>query len=462
MKRELLLLKKVTVEGADSSNRLYDVDLILRESECFCLVSAVHQKEVLVEFLQGLGKQISGSIRIKGMELNQADRKTLEKNKVFVISRITPYMNTLNIGENIFLLRRNSLKKVVINECAIRSQTEYYFEKYNIELDLDTASETLSNADKIIIGIIRSVSQGGRLLVLSDTSGAFSQKEMMRLTSLIERLKKEGIGILISDNNPEAFYCVADRLVIFKHRKIAKKIYDPEQFPQASDIILRGTNAGEGSKKEKTKGVASIRINGLKAGERTVSIEVCKGEIVLVSREAAPIDCFWDQCQRSSDSGLEFIIDGKKVASHTMADLVKNRVGMISCEIPRMGVMRNLTKEDNILMPSYRKISGRLGFYRKASSYILRDNFLFEDGEALDDIDFEKNGWKLVFYRWKLFNPRVLIVHNCITAADLWERDWIKKRLIEMAERGTAVILLENEAAFCSGFSDRVWTVDKV
>ena len=182
----------------------------------------------------------------------------------------------------------------------------------------------------------------------------------------------------------------------------------------------------------------------------------------MVSREAAPIDCFWDQCQRSSDSGLEFIIDGKKVASHTMADLVKNRVGMISCEISRMGVMRNLTKEDNILMPSYRKISGRLGFYRKASSYILRDNFLFEDGEALDDIDFEENGWKLVFYRWKLFNPRVLIVHNCITAADLWERDWIKKRLIEMAERGTAVILLENEAAFCSGFSDRVWTVDKV
>ena len=55
MKRELLLLKKVTVEGADSSNRLYDVDLILRESECFCLVSAVHQKEVLGVFA-GIGK----------------------------------------------------------------------------------------------------------------------------------------------------------------------------------------------------------------------------------------------------------------------------------------------------------------------------------------------------------------------------------------------------------------------
>ena len=61
---------------------------------------------------------------------------------------------------------------------------------------------------------------------LYDTSGAFSQKEMPRLISLIETLKAEGIGILISDNNPEAFFCAADRLVIFKHKKIAKKIYD--------------------------------------------------------------------------------------------------------------------------------------------------------------------------------------------------------------------------------------------
>lgn len=86
-------------------------------------------------------------------------------------------MNTLNIGENIFLLRRNRLKKVVINEWAIRSQKEYYFEKYNIELDRDTAPETLSNADKIIIGIIRSVSQGGGCLCFPIRRGHFPKKK---------------------------------------------------------------------------------------------------------------------------------------------------------------------------------------------------------------------------------------------------------------------------------------------
>ena len=91
------------------------------------------------------------------------------------------------------------------------------------------------------------------------------------------------------------------------------------------EIVLRGTKAVEGEPEGEKKGVPSVRINGLKAGERTVSIEACRGEIVLVSREAAPIDSLWDQCQRPSACGPEFIIDGKKLASHTMADLVKKQ-----------------------------------------------------------------------------------------------------------------------------------------
>ena len=461
MKRELLVIKNAAIEGINSSDRLYEVDLLLREAECFCLVSAVHQKEVLVEYLQGFGKLLSGCIRVRGQELSSNDRKEMEKNKVFVISRSTPYMNTLNIGENIFLLRRNSLKKVIINERAIRSQTEYYFQKYRIALDAAAAPGTLSNADKIIIGIIRSVSQGARLIVLYDTSGAFSQKEMVRLTSLISKMKEEGIGILISDNNPEAFYGVADRLIIFKHKQIAKKIYERELFPLASEIVLHGSEVVNGSQKQKAEGAASVSIDGLKIGDKTVSVQAARGEIVLISRENAPIDSLWEQCWRMETDGPEFTVDGRRIPSKSMDSLVRNRVAMMSCEILCGGVMENLTKEDNILMPSYRKISSRLGFYRKASAYILKDNFLFTDGEALGQIDLERTGWKLVLYRWKLFNPRLLIVHNCITAADLWERDWIKKRLIEMAERGTAILLLENEAAFCSGFADRVWMVNE-
>ncbi len=104
---------------------------------------------------------------------------------------------------------------------------------------------------------------------------------------------------------------MADRLVIFKHKKIAKKIYDPEQFPLAAEIVLRGTKAVDESQKEKKRGVPSVRINGLKAGERTISIEACRGEIVLVSREAAPIDSSVGSVSAVLRLRFEFIIDGK-------------------------------------------------------------------------------------------------------------------------------------------------------
>lgn len=461
MKRELLSLKKLTIEGIHNHDRLYDIDLILRESECLCLTGAAHEKDVLSEYLSGKGRRISGSIRVLGRDLILDDRRSFEKNKIFVIDRAAPYMNTLTIGENIFVLRRNSLKKFLIRESAVSSQTEYYFNKYKLLLHHDTPSGSLTTADKLTIGIIRCISQGAGLILLYNVSAAFSQKEFSYLLSLIVAMKKEGIGILISDNNPDAFFSVSDRLIVFKHRRIAKKIYRQEDFYMASRILLGEVPLFSDKEKPKTALPSSIVISGLKTGGRTISIHMAKGEILLLSGEAAPIDSLWDQFFLLTQNRPEYTISGLSLPYHSMAGLIKHRIAMISSKLPQGGLMHNLTAEDNILMPSYKKISSHLGFYKKASSYILKDNFLFEDGEFPVDIDETVNEWKLVFYRWKLFNPKLLIVHNVITAAGSWERDWMKRRLLEMAERGTAILLLEHDTAFCLGFSDKSRTEEE-
>lgn len=461
MKRELLSLKKLTIEGIHNHDMLYDIDLILRESECLCLTGAAHEKEVLSEYLSGKGKRISGSIRVLGRDLYLDDRKSFEKNKIFVIDRAAPYMNTLSIGENIFLLRRNSLKKFLIRESVVSSQTEYYFNKYKLLMHKDTPSDRLTTADKLIIAIIRCISQGARLILLYNVSAAFSQKEFSFLLSLIMDLKKEGIGILISDNNPDAFFSVSDRLIVFKYRRIAKKIYRQEDFYLTSHILLGEVPLSSGKEKQKTDLPSSIVISGLKTNGRTFNIHMSKGEILLLSGEAVPIDSLWDQFFLLTQLRPDYTISGTFLPYHSMAGLINHRIAMISSTLPQAGLMHNLTMADNILMPSYKKISSRLGFYKKASSYILRDDFLFEDGELPEDIDETVNAWKLVFYRWKLFNPKLLIVHNVITAAGLWERDWMKRRLLEMAARGTAILLLEHDTAFCLGFADRSRTEDE-
>ena len=86
----------------------------------------------------------------------------------------------------------------------------------------------------------------------------------------------------------------------------------------------------------------------------------------------------------------------------------------------------------------------------------MTDDFLFDGEEKLEELTVGRDGMKLVLYRWKLYHPKVMILRNLFTAADLKERDWLKRMVAAIAARGTVVLLLENEQSFCAGFADRI------
>lgn len=460
MRNELLSLKRLTLEGKNG-NRLNDLDFLLLEGECICLVSAVHQKEVLVEYLQGEGRRISGSLFLCGKELSQDSKNAMEREKIFVVGKSTPYLSTLTIGENIFVLRRNSLKKFRLNKQAMELQARYYFEKYGLDLDLKTNSTRLSVGDKIIVGIIRSVSQGARVIVLADVSGAFSKAEVKKLIFLIEGLKRDGIGVLISDNYPEYFYSVADQLIIFKHMQIAKKIYDRQDFDLGYEIIMRGARPNtEESKRVRQNEQTAVEISGFVFDGRPCHICGAKGDIVLISEDGAKMEQLWNQLMNFSTRAVRYTLDGRQVPYKDMTDLIQQKIAFINLEISGGGIVNNLSWEENILMPSYKKISSKLGFYKKQSEYIMNDNFLFQVGDGAEHEKTEEDMWKSVFYRWKLYNPRVLILYNTLTAADVRQRDWVKSILTGMANRGTTIILLETEFSYCSSIADRIETME--
>lgn len=461
-----MYLKGLTVEE-QGGNRLEDIRLLVREGECVCMVSAARQKETLVHYLQGKGRRISGSVQVRGREISQDGRRNLERNKVFVVGTGAPCMSALTIGENIFLLRRNSLKKIFLNEKAIKNQAEYYFQKYGISLDAGADTSALSQGEKVMVALIRCVSQGARLVVLHDISSVFSREEMGRVAEILGRLKAEGIGLLVSDNHPEYFYGICDCMVIFKHRRIAEKIYEPEKFPLGEQIVLRGTEAPEGEKNRGPAGrpdrpepgeplEASVEIRGKTAAGWEYCLRAGKGEIVLLSQPAVKREQLWDSLSGRLDSMPFYELDGNAVRFRSMDEMVRGGVVFVSMDGDEAGEFKNLTREENVLLPSLKRISGWMGFYERQTDYILTDDFLFDGEEKLEELTVGRDGMKLVLYRWKLYHPKVMILRNLFTAADLKERDWLKRMVTAIAARGTVVLLLENEQSFCAGFADRI------
>ena len=459
MKRELLYLKNLTVED-EAGGRLEDVSLLLREGECICMSSTVRQKETLVRYLQGKGKRLSGEVEICGCRLEQDGRRAFERRKVFVVGRNEPYMTNLTVGGNVFLLRRNSLKKILLNEKAMENQADYYFRKFGIPLSAAGNSAPLSGGDKSLVAMVRCISQGAKVLVLWDISGLFSAAEMELVTAMIHQLKEEGVGILISDNNPEYFYPVSDEMIIFKHGRIAKKIYDPADFSLGGQIILRGAETWTEDKKADTRpgkekaGLPRMQVRGQTAAGWNYELEVEKGEILLVSLPAARMEQLWESLFCRASKPPVYVIDGRTVSAGNVDGLVRAGIVFGSVGAAGSGVIRTLPPADNILLPSLRRISGKLGFYRREAEYIFRDNFLIESGKKPEDMG--GDDLKLMMYRFRLYHPRLMILHNTFTTADIKERDWLRRMTVSAAGRGTGVILLENERGLCSAFADRV------
>lgn len=464
MRRELLYMRDLTVEEKNG-NRLHHMNLLLREGECICVAGASSQRKTLVRYLQGEAGKISGSCFVGGAELEQGGRALLERNKVFVINRNVPYMSSLNVAENIFLLRRNRLRNIWINERIIQEQAEYYMKKFGIPLDVKTDASEMGTRDKILSALVRAVVQNARILVLEDLSGVFSSDDMGTLLTAVNRLKGEGMGILISDSNPEVFYRETDVLTVLRHRKIAKKLYDRNEFCLAERIMRRGLERaaapeilpGGEAVVQGQEPVLGIRWTD--GRDDSGEIRVCGGEIVLFSQNAARLEQLWERLLHCDSAGVSYTLNGEKLTCRTVDGLIRRGIVPVHLDMEDGGIFKNLTDEENILLPSMRRIAGPLGFYKKQGRYILEDDFLFQDGETAAGLDRREEARKLIFYRWKLYHPKAVILYGVFALADVKEKEWLKNMVVSIAGRGTAVLLLEHEKDFCSSFADRVESI---
>ena len=152
---------------------------------------------------------------------------------------------------------------------------------------------------------------------------------------------------------------------------------------------------------------------------------------------------------------MMFLLDEQEIHAKDVSELVRKKIVFLECR-EHTEVCDNLSNTENILLPSYRRISNRFGFYRKQQRYIMQDTFLAEEQSAIASIREESEGWRLAVYRWKLYHPKAIFLNQVLSDLNLKEREWLERELSEMAQRGTSVILLENDKDVCSRIADRI------
>ena len=462
MRHEIIRMEHVNI-SRPGRHEIEDLNLIICRGYSMGVAGVENSKEILADFFEGKGTLARGRIYLDGQPWKPEGKRDFEDAGIFVISKDTVYMDSLDVSENLFLLRRNSLRKIRLNEKALHIQGRALLEKYDLPYAADEHSSHLKNGDRILIGMVRAITQGARILVLREIVSCFPGEERRKLRQFVNRLKQDGITVISIDNRADFTDPFFDEVILFRHHTIYKKICQSEDTWMIDEILKRGLEAADttipevrdASGKPQRKPVDFFVWETFRDGSWQPQISMRAGEILAALGTPGQVDGVWSDILRSNAMQSRFELDGEIIAYKNIQELMKHRIALMEYG-NHTEICENLTNEENILLPTYPRICSAFGFYQKQQKYILEDNFLGLDRRDIELLNPETEAWKIGIYRYKLFHPRVLILKNMLQNLHVREVAWLKRELREIVGRGSSVLLLENESKVCVDVADRL------
>ena len=446
MRKEFMRFTNLYIKNSHYE-RLEQLNVIFRKGESYLLWGNDHTGHVFTDIFRGEARITSGQIWLNDQEIFGCSREIFHQEKIFYIDSYTEFMYTLDLAENLFLLKRNNLKKLFINQKAIHMQAKEMLEQYNLPFNGWEKTETLSTVDKVFLNIIRSVDQGAQMLVMNNLSAICNQQDMKKLKELLTQIRKEEVAFLIYDSHPENFTDIVDIVFLVNKGRIEKKLYEKSEFYLCNKIM-----------NETIRNITEI------------TSKIVKKHAEVMEEESYDLSCDFEgkEIQFSIFRGeiLYLAIQHGQEQSVLWKSLKSygNRKELISSGIRFWGednlnteIFPNLSIKDNILLPTVKKIN-KLGFYKSRERFIFQDREFFEENKFITEKNnfTDSNMLKTIFYRWKLFHPKVLVLNNILSRADVEMKEWILKRLLELTERKTSIILLESAAEDAMKIADRV------
>ncbi len=211
----------VRMEGISKSfggiRALTDVDVELRAGEVMGILG--HNgagKSTLVKILAGAEQADAGRIYIQGREVAISNPNDARDHGIETIYQELALCGNLDAPANLFMGRETE-RYGVLDKRDMRRETGAVLDRLGIRIEsLDVEVERLSGGQRQSIAIGRAVYFDARILIMDEPTAALGMEETRLVVSLIQELKRSGIGIFWISHDIHDVYEFTDRISILK------------------------------------------------------------------------------------------------------------------------------------------------------------------------------------------------------------------------------------------------------
>jgi len=425
-------------------------------------------KSTLMKILGGVYQPDAGTIAFAGQPVTINRVHDAMALGVAFIHQELNVLDNLDVAANVFLGREpRSGPLRLIDRRKIHADTGALLQRVGLAVPSSLRLDQLSLAQQQMVEIAKALSLNARLIIMDEPTSCLTLKETDRLLELIGELKASGVSVIyISHRLGEVERC-ADRVVVLRDGRNAGEL---ARADINHDRIV-GLMVGRQIKSAHTASAVAptpdfLQVRDLQTSRypaQRVSFTAAKGEILGF---AGLIGAGRSEVAKAL-AGLDpqalgsVTLEGKAIALGESRGAIAHGICLVPEDRRSEGLVTAMTVRENITLPSLRSFASLFLISRgkeksTADTHISSLKIKTPGCEALVLNLSGGNQQKVVLGKWLELQPRVLILDEPTRGIDVGAKAEIYRLMRELADRGTAVIMISSDMEEVLHVSDRV------
>lgn len=442
-----------------------DVSIDLRAGEVLALLGENGAgKSTCVKLLAGVHRPDKGAVIIGGEQKKFSSPLEAQHSGIAVMHQHPGLFPDLSIAENLFIGQTGAKWK--LDYLTMEARASELLRTVGLDVDVSQRLDRLRTSEQQLVEVARALSLDARVLIMDEPTAALSQREVERLFTVVDSLRKRGVAMMFVGHRMDEIYRVADRIAVLRDgRLVGTELTANLSRERAITMMVGRSLDGLYPRHSATPGKMVLEVKDL-AREGTfenISFQLQAGEILgfgglvgsgrtEIARVLFGIDqptsgtisidgdvVSFASASAAMGQGIAYVSEDRIGQSLVMDFSILNNASLTVLDEATSGRMMSRSKELKLAKPFLDRL--RLRF----SSY----------GQPVSSLS-GGNQQKVVLSKWLATKPRILILDEPTQGIDVQAKADVHAMMADLATQGMAIILISSELPELLGMSDRM------
>ena len=449
-----------------------NVNFTLKQGEVHALLGENGAgKSTLMNILYGLYSNDKGEIFINGEKTEMESPCVAIKKGIGMVHQHFMLIPQLTVTQNVFLGMGEA--GLVLNMKELNRRVSDMSTRFGFNIDPTALIWQIPVGVQQKVEIVKVLIRNAKILILDEPTAVLTPNEAGELFNSVRTLAKEGYSIILITHKMREVLEYADRVTVMRLGEVVGSVdvKDTGEDELANmmvgrkvDLERKITPQPVGKPLLEIRDMVVKNDKGLEAVKH-VDFQVCAGEIVGIAGVDGNGQLELGEAiagGRRIESG-DVMIDGASVGRKSIRRRIEKGLSHIPDDRLKKGLVLQFPVKDNIILGRQRSKLFTNGFFLSTKKIEERAAGLIEEFDVRPrDLHYPAGGLsggnqqKVILAREVDRNPKVMLAIQPTRGLDIGAIEFVRSKLVEERNRGTAVLLIATDLDEILSLSDRI------